>query len=140
MQTRTRNIVITTHDLNRLRELIRESKISGAENWAYIEALSKELDHAEVVSPQEVPADVVTMNSTVRVRVDDSKRTMSFTLVFPDKADFDEGRISVLAPIGTALLGYRVGDEVEWEVPAGRRKYRIEKIDYQPEAAGDFDR
>lgn len=133
MQTRT--IVLTTSDLDRLRRLIRQSRASG-EGHEYLAALNRELDHARVVPPEEVPADVVTMNSTVRVRIDGRKRSTSFTIVYPDRADMDEGRVSVLAPIGTALLGYRVGDEVEWEVPAGRRRYRIEKIDYQPEAAG----
>lgn len=137
MQTRT--IVITSTDLERLRELIRDNKHLSDEKQAYLDALSKELDSAEVVPPQQVPPDVVTMNSTVGVRVDGGKRGMAFTLVFPERADLDNNRISILAPIGTALLGYRIGDEVEWEVPAGRRKYRIEKIQYQPEAAGNYD-
>src|SRR5690606_4047446 len=117
MQTpaQTRTIVITSNDLQRLRHLIQESRASGAESREYLDALGRELDQAQVVAPQEVPADVVTMNSTVRVSVDGSKRGMTFTLVFPEDADLDEDRISVLAPIGTALLGYRVGDEVEWE-------------------------
>lgn len=139
-QTQSRTIVITATDQQRLRDLLREARIDGSEDRAYLDALAKELDQAEVVPPDQIPPDVVTMNSKVRVSVAGSKRGMTFTLVYPQDADFDEDRISVLAPIGTALLGYRVGDEVEWDVPAGRRRYRIEKIEYQPEAAGDFDR
>jgi regulator of nucleoside diphosphate kinase len=63
---------------------------------------------------------------------------MVLRLVFPSEADFDRGRVSILAPIGTALIGYRVGDTVEWKVPSGRRRLRIEEVLYQPEAAGDF--
>ncbi|HET9213096.1 MAG TPA: GreA/GreB family elongation factor [Thermoanaerobaculia bacterium] len=58
--------------------------------------------------------------------------------VFPHEADYKEGRISILAPLGTALLGFRVGDVVEWRMPAGTRTLRIEELLYQPEAAGDF--
>lgn len=138
-QSQTRTIVLTSADLERLRELIRNSRTTGVEDYENLNALNRELDDAVVVAPDEIPADVVTMNSTVRVRINGGKRTASFTIVYPQHADMDEGRISVLAPIGTALLGYRVGDEVEWNVPAGRRRYRIEKIDYQPEASGSFD-
>jgi regulator of nucleoside diphosphate kinase len=63
---------------------------------------------------------------------------VAYTLVFPGKADSSTGKISVLAPIGTAVLGYRVGDVVEWRVPAGSRKFRVEKLLYQPEAALDY--
>ena len=69
--------------------------------------------------------------------LDDDSR-MEVTLVFPADADIDAGKLSVLSPVGTALLGYAEGDTVEWEVPAGKRRIRIEKILYQPEAAGDF--
>jgi regulator of nucleoside diphosphate kinase len=79
------------------------------------------------------------MNSQVRVKDMDSKTEMVFTLVFPAEADYEQGRLSVLAPVGTALLGYRAGEIVEWKVPGGVRKLRIEQILYQPEAAGDYD-
>jgi regulator of nucleoside diphosphate kinase len=63
---------------------------------------------------------------------------MVYTLVFPSEANFDEGKISVLAPVGTAMLGYRVGDSIEWEVPSGRRRLKVEELIYQPEASGDY--
>jgi regulator of nucleoside diphosphate kinase len=63
---------------------------------------------------------------------------MVYTHVFPSEANFDEGKISVLAPVGTAMLGYRVGDSIEWEVPSGRRRLKVEELLYQPEAAGDY--
>jgi len=81
---------------------------------------------------------VVTMNSKVILRDLDISEEMNYCLVFPKDADIASGAISVLAPVGTAILGYREGDIVEWPVPSGKRRIRIEKILYQPEAAGDF--
>lgn len=142
---RTRTIVITSNDRERLRELIRKHRQQradrlDAEESSYLRALEQELDGAMVVEPHEVPVDVVTMNSTAMVRVDGSRRSQAWTVVYPEDADIDQDRISVLAPLGTALLGYRAGDVVEWDVPAGRRRYRIEKVLHQPEAVGDFER
>ena len=68
----------------------------------------------------------------------DTQQEETYTLVFPENADIGQGRISVLAPIGTAMLGYEIGDVFEWEVPAGKRRLKVEQITYQPEAAGDF--
>jgi regulator of nucleoside diphosphate kinase len=83
----------------------------------------------------------LTMNSTFRLRDLDTGADVVYTLVFPGEADSTNGKISMLAPIGTAVLGYRVGDVVEWEVPAGlRERLRVEEISYQPEAAGDYHR
>jgi regulator of nucleoside diphosphate kinase len=79
------------------------------------------------------------MNSRVKLVDLESDETMEYTLVFPQDADLAEGKISVLAPIGTAMLGYRVGDVFSWQVPSGERRIRVEAILYQPEAAGDYD-
>jgi regulator of nucleoside diphosphate kinase len=100
--------------------------------------LEKELSRAEVVAPKDVPADVVTMNSKVSLRDLDTGDEMDITLVFPKDADITQDKVSVLAPIGTAMLGYRVGDVVEWTVPDGVRRLHIEKVLYQPEASGDL--
>jgi regulator of nucleoside diphosphate kinase len=78
------------------------------------------------------------MRSKVRLRDLDTGEEMVYTLVFPSEANFDEGKISVLAPVGTAMLGYRVGSLIEWEVPSGRRRLKVEELLYQPEAAGDY--
>jgi len=86
-----------------------------------------------------VPPDVITMNSRVRLYDLDADEELIFTLVFPEDADPAENKISVLAPIGMAMLGYRVGDTFEWEVPAGISRLRVLEILYQPEAAGDYD-
>jgi regulator of nucleoside diphosphate kinase len=80
------------------------------------------------------------MNSTVRLRDLDADETLEFTLVYPRDADPDEGRVSVLAPIGTALIGYRAGDVIQWPVPAGTTRLKVEDVVYQPESAGHYDR
>lgn len=133
-----KTIVVTDTDLERLRALIREGREVRSEGHVYLQALEAELERAELVPSREIPPDVVTMNSRVRIRSDEQKRGVVFTVVYPRDADLDENRISVLAPIGTALLGYRVGDAVEWDVPAGRRRFHIEEVVYQPEAAGHY--
>jgi regulator of nucleoside diphosphate kinase len=134
-----RNIHITEFDLMRLRSLIVEARYSNYRGTPYLENLVKELDRAIVVPSKEVPPDVITMNSQVRLRDLDTDEEMIYTLVFPEDADISQGKVSVLAPIGTAMLGYRVGETFEWEVPVGTRKIKIEEILYQPEASGDFD-
>jgi len=80
------------------------------------------------------------MNSEVAVRDMDSNEEMTFAVVFPSDADVNRQRISILAPMGTAVLGYRVGDTIEWKVPGRRRRLKIERVLFQPEAAGQFDR
>jgi len=93
-----------------------------------------------IVDSREVLQDVITMNSRAELVDLDTNETMVFTLVFPRDANIDEGKISVLAPLGAAILGYRLGDQFEWQVPAGIRRLKITKIVYQPEAAGDYHR
>ncbi|MBR9981190.1 MAG: nucleoside diphosphate kinase regulator [Desulfatitalea sp.] len=132
-----RDICITQFDKARLEELIAVAEEFGG-GRSDLEALAEELDEAEIVSSKEVRPDVVTMNSKVVLRDLDTSETRTCTLVFPRDADADKGAISVLAPVGTAILGYAKGDVVEWQVPAGVRRIKIEDILYQPEAAGDF--
>jgi len=90
------------------------------------------------VTSETVPAEVVTMNSKVVLQDVDTQEEMVFVLAFPKDANVDRGYMSVLAPIGTAILGYSRGDVVEWPVPSGVRRIRIVEILYQPEAAGDY--
>ncbi len=92
-----------------------------------------------MVSPHEIPADVITMNSTVSLIEIDSAEEEVFTLVFPKDADAEDGKISVTAPLGTAMLGYRVGDEFDWDVPMGRKRWRVTRVIFQPEAAEIFE-
>lgn len=133
-----KKIFITSKDMERLQELIRHHNSSG-EHSENIKELLEELKHSEVVASQNIPHDVVTMNSKVMFRDLDTREVFVYSLVYPKFANTKEQKISVLAPIGTALLGYRVGDVIDWPVPAGRRHLKIEQVVYQPEAAGEFD-
>lgn len=136
--TNQRTIYITEYDYERLRDLLRDAEQSGYRGSNYIKDLSAELARAVVVVPKEIPPDVVTMNSKVRLIDIESGEEMVFTLVFPQDASIEEEKISVLAPIGTVVLGYQVGDIIEWQVPEGIHKFKVDKILYQPEASGDF--
>lgn len=103
-----------------------------------LEALRRELDRAEIVEPDAVPSDLVTMNSVVRFVEEESKREWEMTLVFPGNADVENNRMSVFAPIGTALLGLSIGSSIDWPLPNGRTlRLTVAAITYQPEAAGD---
>lgn len=136
----TRQIYITEFDLQRLEDLIDGGKSRQQRDSKNLELLEEELLKAEVVDPHEIPADAVTMNSRVSLQDIESGELFEYTLVFPMDADLNAGKISILAPIGTAMFGYRAGDKVSWPVPGGVRKLKIKKVLYQPEAAGDFDR
>jgi regulator of nucleoside diphosphate kinase len=133
-----RNIFVSEFDAQRLRKLVEEAREFSQEKEDHLADLERELSHATIISPEEVPSDVITMNSKVRLTNLDTGKQVTYTLVFPDDADAEQNAISVLAPIGTAMLGYRVGNEIEWKVPAGVRRFKVEEILYQPEAAGDF--
>jgi regulator of nucleoside diphosphate kinase len=132
-------IYISEFDMKRLKGLIKFAE----ERWdkrvlPYLEELDEELDRAEIVKPEDIPTNVITMNSTFRLSDLDSGEEVVYTLVFPARADSASGKISILAPVGTAVLGYRVGDTVEWKVPAGIKRLKVKGIVYQPEAAGDY--
>jgi regulator of nucleoside diphosphate kinase len=137
--TDTRTIILSEVDHKRLTALI-DSAISGPGGGEdYLAALEGELDRARVLPPGEVPTDVVTMNSTVRLRDLASDEAVTYTLVYPGRADITEGRLSVLAPVGTAIIGQREGDVVERLVPAGLKRLKVEEVIYQPERAGASD-
>jgi regulator of nucleoside diphosphate kinase len=134
-----RTIYITEFDRERLEKLIAAAEESDGHERKDLDSLAGELDKAEIVSPEDIPPDVVTMNSKVVLRDLGTSEKMTYVLVFPGDADIDTGAISVLAPVGTAILGYAKGDVVEWAVPSGTRRIRIEEVLYQPEAAGHLD-
>ncbi len=132
-------IYITELDRQRLEKLIElAGERSRRSNHQYLTRLEEELERAETVAAEDVPPDVITMRSKVRLSDLDTGEGMVYTLVFPSESNFDEGKISVLAPVGTAMLGYRVGDTIEWQVPSGVRRLKVEELLYQPEAAGDY--
>jgi regulator of nucleoside diphosphate kinase len=133
---RTKNpIHITSQDKQRLEDLLQEVAVRDSRAHGDLNALLEELHRAIIVDPKEVPDDVITMNSRAEMLDLNSGETMTFTLAFPADASIEEEKISVLAPIGAAMLGYRVNDEFEWQVPDGVRRMRVNQIHYQPEAA-----
>lgn len=127
-------IYITLCDFDLIRDLLREALISGYRGSIYVQQLKAELERAEIIAPEDAPADLITLDSTAMLYDADTGETMQFTLVLPDQADIHQGRISILAPIGAAMLGYRVGDTFEWETPGGKRLLRVEKL--IPKSAG----
>ncbi|MGI6241212.1 MAG: nucleoside diphosphate kinase regulator [Candidatus Omnitrophota bacterium] len=134
-----KKIYITGKDAEKLRELVQSGAVGGENGKFYLDQLVSEIAQAEIVDPLKIPKDVITMNSQVRFRDLDTKESYTYSIVYPSFADSAKNRISILAPIGMALLGYRVGDIVEWKVPAGTRRLKIEEVLYQPEAAGEYD-
>ncbi|SIO65884.1 GreA/GreB family elongation factor [Singulisphaera sp. GP187] len=132
-----KKIYITQFDRDRLDRFLGLPR--DEEQNIQLNPLRSELARAVVVAPQEIPADVITMNSTVSLIEIETSEEEVFTLVFPKDADADEGKISVTAPLGTAMLGYRVGDVFDWDVPMGRKRWRVAKVLYQPEAAGNYE-
>jgi regulator of nucleoside diphosphate kinase len=132
------NLIISSLDAERLERLLENLPASGFPGH---QALEAELARADIVAPQDMPPDVVTMNSTVKFRVDGSAEEFTLTLVYPRDMDTSNEKISILAPVGSALLGLSCGDEIEWPRPGGGvMKVRIEEVTYQPERAGDFAR
>jgi regulator of nucleoside diphosphate kinase len=131
-------LVVTATDLERLREMTRALRSTRHPFARYAGDLEAELGRARVVPRSDVPPDVVTMNSTIRIRDQRSREVEEFTLVYPADSDILDGRLSVLAPLGLAVLGARAGDVIKWDVPAGVRTFKVEKVLYQPEAAGDL--
>lgn len=132
-----RKIYITEADYDRLKTLIEDANPETRDKQ-HLRILKEELERGEVVASKEIPNDVITMNSKVRLKDLGSDKELVYTLVYPKDANIEQKKISVLAPIGTAIIGYRVGDTIEWNVPAGVKRLKVEAILYQPESAGDF--
>ncbi|CAM3299814.1 nucleoside diphosphate kinase regulator [Pseudomonas floridensis] len=129
------SLILTRLDVQRLENLI-DSLDDAAPG---VQALQAELDRAEqVVGHDEVPAGVVTMNSRVHCREESSGKDYHLTLVYPQDAGV-EGTVSVLAPMGSALLGLQVGQHIDWPAPGGKTlKLTLLAVEYQPEAAGEY--
>ena len=132
-----KEVVITEADFDRLRELVESHRFRST-NAVLLVNLKEELERGKVVARTDVPKGVVTMHSRVRVRDLEEGESVTYTVVYPDDADIKSGKVSILAPLGTALLGARVGQIVEFEAPAGARRLKVERVLYQPESAGDF--
>ena len=132
-------IWLTAQDYNRLRQLLAELTRQSRGMQAGVDTLEEILDLARVVHPEKVPGNVVTMNSSVLYEDVSTLEKGTVTVVYPADADPSGGKISVLSPVGAALLGETEGEEVELPLPHGQtRRIRINNVLYQPEAQGDF--
>jgi regulator of nucleoside diphosphate kinase len=124
-------IYLTQNDMDQLLKLVE------SQPGKRFDKLESELVRANVVSREKIPRDVVTMNSRVVFENETTRERREITLVYPGSADIDAGKVSVLVPVGTALLGLRAGQSIDWELPGGeKQRYRIVEVPFQPEAAG----
>ncbi len=130
------DIYITNLDRERIKKILDELSERNQSSVKSVKKLEDELNRALIVDPRQVPQDVITMNSKALLQLNDEDIEVS--LVYPKDADLGTMKLSIFSPIGTAILGYKEGDTIEWEVPAGTSKIHIKKILYQPEAAGDY--
>ena len=131
---KTQAIIMSAADHEELRCVVVAAGRLSRRGLEEIAALERELTRAEVVLPEKVPPDVITMNSRAELLDLETMERMEFTLVYPADANIEEGKISVLAPLGAAMIGYRVGDEFKWSVPYGERRLRVMAVRFQPEA------
>ena len=132
------SITLSSRDFDRLDALLDAPQW---QNHPTAQALRGELDRANVLAPEEVPADLVTMNSTVTCLDEIGGKERVLTLSYPADADAAQGRVSVFAPVGAALLGLAIGQSIDWTTPDGKPlRLRVTAISFQPEAAGDFHR
>lgn len=138
MKPLTHDITLTEFDSRRLRGLLQVlRRRSGVAAWN-LDALATELARARVVPVEQLPANVVTMNSRVCLEDVDSGQRTTVSLVFPDPRSADATHVPVLSPLGLALLGCHAGDVMEWETAAGFRRLRVDSVLYQPEASGHY--
>jgi regulator of nucleoside diphosphate kinase len=131
--------IVTAVDRTRLQDMVHALRSVGDPFRSHLRELTHTLEQAEVVSPAEVGREVVTMNSRVRASDVETGRAERFTLVYHGESGMFDSRLSVLTPMGVAVLGARVGDVIEFPIRRGVRRLRIEEMLYQPEAAGDFE-
>ena len=133
-------LLLSRIDVERIEDLLERPEYRSLDTTA----LRGELERAELVEPGAMPGDVITMNSVARVRVDDAElgsHERELALVYPRDADGSAHKVSILAPVGSALLGLRTGDSIDWPMPGGRTaRLEVLAIRYQPEAAGELHR
>jgi len=134
-----KQVIITKQDYNKINRSITEAKARNSIKKEEAEKLLAELKSAKIVDQENIDKDVVTMNSIVKIHFQNNKTNMEFQLVYPADADLKQKKISIFSAVASALIGYRVGDEIDWLIPSGMTKIVIDEVLYQPEAAGDFD-
>lgn len=134
-----RNIYVSTLDYSRLHDLVITAKQFAASNTQLLDFLEIELARANIVSPEEIPPYVVTMNTCVHLIDLASGEDRKVTLVYPSDANRQKGNLSILTELGVAIIGFSVGDTIQWTSPDGLRRLKVNSIDFQPEAINRFD-
>ena len=131
------HIVLSSLDMDRIEALLEKNQTP----FPGRDVLEAELDRADVLDPKDMPPNVVTMNSTVRFTMLEIGKTSTLTLVYPKEMDGSDSKVSIFAPVGIALLGLAVGDELQMPSATGKvTTVRVDAIDYQPENAGELHR
>jgi regulator of nucleoside diphosphate kinase len=121
-------VILLKHDFEILNAYVKNlqgMQVNEKENYS---KLSQELKKAQIVDPEDFPGDVVRLDSTVVIKDLQTKREMTITIVLPQKADIKQKKVSVLAPIGTALIGFGKGQKVSWDVPSGKKDFKIMEV------------
>ncbi|MGE5382119.1 MAG: nucleoside diphosphate kinase regulator [Omnitrophica WOR_2 bacterium] len=131
-------ILISSTDAARIQSCIEKARLAGSGVRVNLIPLMNELNRAKKINPEKMPGDVVTMNSLVSLQNSKTNKVIQLSIVYPQDADISKQKISIFAPVATAILGYRKGDTVEWDTPSGKMTFTILDIIYQPEASGDF--
>ncbi|MCM0647620.1 GreA/GreB family elongation factor [Clostridium swellfunianum] len=133
----SRKIYITQPDKDKLLKIINKAKFESLDDNLNLKDLEVEIIRATVTDISMLPSNVITMNSKVLLLMEGIEEEV--TLVYPSEADIIENKISILSPIGTAILGYSEGDIIEWNVPKGTAQIEVKKVLFQPEALGYYD-
>lgn len=134
-----RNTFLSSLDYSRLQDLVITAKQFATSNIELLDSLECELARANIVSPEEIPPYVVTMNTCVHLTDLLTGEDIKVLLVYPSEAKRQKGNLSILSGLGVAILGFSVGDTIEWNSPEGSRQLRIKSIDFQPEAVKRYD-
>ena len=125
MQKTNKKLLLTKNDYNTIMSYVRKGLSAITFNRKDAEELERELKNAKLVNREDLPADVVRLNSTVVIREEKENKLLELTLVTPEKATIKQRLISIMSPIGTALIGFRKGQQVKWKVPAGKKTFTI---------------
>lgn len=133
-----KSIMLTQTDYERLKGVLQTYGGTATNEKKSIHSLRVDIERAKKVASEKIPAQVVTMNSKIRVRNVSNNKMIDMTLVYPNDADVKQQKVSVLAPVGAAVLGYSIGDTITWQMPTGTSELKIEEIYYQPEASGHY--
>ncbi len=132
-------IILSSLDYERIYESIGNAQETGDISEEEAISLAAELEQAKIVEPKQMPKNVVTMNSKVVISFVEAEKEIELQIVYPRDADVKKNLISIFSPIAAALIGYKEGDIIDWIVPSGPTSIKVDRIVYQPEAAGQFD-